>query len=141
MTIGCLAALCMGAVSCASTQNVATLTSLNGEWNIIEINGEVVVPAPGQTFPFIAFNAETGEVYGNAGCNSLTGSINKNAKVGTIDLSALGATSRMCEDVKTEQKVLQALAKVKKYKQLNDENMALIGSSKNDVIVLQKKQQ
>ena len=60
MTIGCLAALCMGAASCASTQNVATLTSLNGEWNIIEINGEVVVPAPGQTFPFIAFNADTG---------------------------------------------------------------------------------
>lgn len=140
MTIGCLAALCMGAASCASIQNVATLTSLNGEWNIIEINGEVVVPAPGQTFPFIAFNAETGEVYGNAGCNSLTGSINKNAKAGTIDLSALGATSRMCEDVKTEQKVLQALAKVKKYKQLNDENMALTGSSKKDVIVLQKKQ-
>ena len=42
----------------------------------------------------------------------------------------------MCEDVKTEQKVLQALAKVKKYKQLNDENMALTGSSKKDVIVL-----
>ena len=68
MTIGCLAALCIGAASCASTKNVATLSSLNGEWNIIEINGEVVVPAPGQTFPFIAFNAETGEVYGNAGC-------------------------------------------------------------------------
>ncbi|MBR6539363.1 MAG: META domain-containing protein [Bacteroides sp.] len=140
MTIGCLAALCMGVASCASTKNVATLASLDGEWNIIEINGEVVVPAPGQTFPFIAFNAKTGEVYGNAGCNSMTGSINKNAKAGTIDLSALGATSRMCEDMKTEQQVLQALAKVKKYNQLNDENMALTGSSKKDVIVLQKKQ-
>ena len=140
LNLGCLAALCMGIASCASTQNVATLDSLDGEWNIVEINGKVVVPAPGQTFPFIAFNAESGEVYGNTGCNNLTGNIDKQAKAGTIDLSGLGATSRMCDDANTEQQVLQALAKVKKYKQLNQENMALTGSSKKDVIVLQKKQ-
>lgn len=136
----CWVALGLTVASCASTKNVATLTSLDGEWNIIEINGEVVVPAPGQTFPFIAFNATNGDVYGNTGCNSLTGSIDTQAKAGTIDLSGLGATSRMCDDANTEQQVLQALAKVKKYKQLNQENMALTGSSKKDVIVLQKRQ-
>lgn len=139
-TIGCLATLWMVAASCASTKNTATLASLDGEWNIIEINNTAVVPAPGQTFPFIAFNAETGQVYGNTGCNNLTGSINKNDKPGKIDLGALGSTRMMCPDMKLEQQVLEALSKVKKYKRLNQENMALIGSSKNDVIVLQKKQ-
>ncbi len=140
MNMGCMIALWMVVASCASTKNTPTLTSLDGEWNIIEINNTAVVPAPGQTFPFIAFNAETGQVYGNTGCNNLAGSIDKNAKAGIIDLSALGSTRMMCPDMNLEQQVLEALSKVKRYKQLNNENMMLTGSSKKEVIVLQKKQ-
>ena len=33
----CMAATLMGLSSCASTKNAATLSSLSGEWNIIEI--------------------------------------------------------------------------------------------------------
>lgn len=39
--------------SCRSSKDAATLSSINGEWNIIEINGAAVVPAPNQEFPFI----------------------------------------------------------------------------------------
>ena len=42
----CMAATVAGLSSCASTKNAATLSSLSGEWNIIEINGSAVVPAP-----------------------------------------------------------------------------------------------
>lgn len=140
MTIGCLAAMWMAVASCASTKNVATLTSLDGEWNIIEIAGEIVVPAPGQAFPFIAFNAETGQVYGNTGCNNLTGSIQVNEKPGRVDLASLGSTRRACQDMQVEQQVLSALAQVNKYKQLNGENMLLYGSKKKDGVVLQRRQ-
>ena len=43
----CMASVLMGLSSCASTKNAATLSSISGEWNIIEVNGTAVVPAPG----------------------------------------------------------------------------------------------
>ena len=34
----CMASVLMGLSSCASTKNAATLSSISGEWNIIEVN-------------------------------------------------------------------------------------------------------
>ena len=136
----CMAATVAGLSSCASTKNAATLSSLSGEWNIIEINGSAVVPAPNQEFPFIGFDTKTGQVYGNSGCNRLMGSFDVNAKHGQIDLGALGSTRMMCPDMTVEKNVLAALGQVKKYKQLGKENMALCASSNRPVIVLQKKE-
>ena len=39
----CMASVLMGLSSCASTKNAATLSSISGEWNIIEVNGTAVV--------------------------------------------------------------------------------------------------
>lgn len=86
----CMAATLMGLSSCASTKNAATLSSLSGEWNIIEINGSAVVPAPNQEFPFIGFDTKTGKVYGNSGCNRLMGSFDVNAKPGQIGPGSAG---------------------------------------------------
>ena len=40
----CMASALIGLSSCGSTKSVATLSSIGGEWNIIEINGTAVVP-------------------------------------------------------------------------------------------------
>lgn len=84
------AALAMS--SCRSSKEATSLSSMNGEWNIVEINGTAVVPGQGQQIPFIGFDTTTGKVYGYTGCNRLIGSIDVNAKAGTIDLGALGST-------------------------------------------------
>jgi len=76
--------------SCGSTKEAASLSSLNGEWNIIEVNGSAIVPAENQELPFIGFDTATGKVYGNSGCNRMMGSIDLNSKPGTIDMSRLG---------------------------------------------------
>lgn len=136
----CMAATLTGLSSCASTKNAATLSSLSGEWNIIEINGSAVVPAPNQEFPFIGFDTKNGKVYGNSGCNRLMGSFDVNAKPGQIALGALGSTRMMCPDMTVEQNVLAALGQVKKYKRLGKGNIALCGSSSRPLIVLQKKE-
>ncbi len=136
----CMAATLMGLSSCASTKNAATLSSLSGEWNIIEINGSAVVPAPDQEFPFIGFDTKNGKVYGNSGCNRLMGSFDVNSIPGQINLGALGSTRMMCPDMTVESNVLAALGQVKKYKQLGKGNMALCGSSNRPLIVLQKKE-
>lgn len=48
----CMAGALVALSSCRSSKDAATLSSINGEWNIIEINGAAVVPAPNQEFPF-----------------------------------------------------------------------------------------
>lgn len=124
--------------SCASTKNAASLSVLSGEWNIIEINGTVVVPAPGQAFPYIGFDSNTGKVYGNAGCNRLMGTFDTQAKPGCLDLSQMGSTRMMCPDMTVERNVLSALAQVKKFKMLDGNQIALCGKSlKRPVVVLQ----
>ena len=77
--------------SCASTKNLAQVSDLGGEWNIIEINGTAVVPAPGQSFPYVAFETNTGRVYGNSGCNrSALSQVKKYTKLADGQLALCG---------------------------------------------------
>lgn len=135
----CMTSALIGLSSCGSTKNMATLSNISGEWNIIEINGTAVVPAPGQKFPFIGFDTANGKIYGNSGCNNMMGSFDTQAKAGTIDLGALGSTRMACPDMTVESNVLSALAQVKKYKVIDDTNIALCGNSNRPIVVLQKK--
>lgn len=132
----CMASALMGLSSCGGTKNVASVSALDGEWNIIEINGSAVVPVSGQEFPFIAFDATEGRVYGHAGCNRLMGSFDVKAKPGTLDLSSMGSTKMMCPDMTLEQNVLAALAKVKEYRPMEEGLLGLFGGSKVPVVVL-----
>ncbi|MDR0988489.1 MAG: META domain-containing protein [Prevotellaceae bacterium] len=126
--------------SCGSSKSAATVASLEGEWNIIEVNGSAVVPAPNQSFPFIAFDTHAGRVSGNSGCNRLSGTFDVNAKPGTLDLGKLVSTRMACPDMTLEQKVLGALAQVKQYRTLGDGTLALCGaSSSKPMVVLQQK--
>lgn len=125
--------------SCRSAKDVPSLSTMNGEWNIIEVNGSAVVPGQGQELPFIGFDTTTGKVFGNSGCNRLMGSFDVNSKPGTIQLGALGSTRMACPDMTTEQNVLGALGQVKGYKKLGKNNMALCNASNRPVIVLEKK--
>lgn len=136
----CMASALLGLSSCSTGKQVPTLASINGEWNIIEINGSAVVPAPEQPFPFLGFDVKEGRVYGNVGCNYLTGSFDINGKPGVIDFGTVGSTRMMCPDMTVENNILAALGKVMRYRVLDEKNMALCGSSNKPVLVLQKKE-
>ena len=136
----CMAALVTGLSSCGTSKNAAVLADIDGEWNIIEINGAAVVPASGQAYPYIGFDKSTGRIHGNAGCNRLMGSFDVNAQPGKIDLSQLGTTRMMCPDMTLEQNVLNALAQVRQYVKLGEENIGLCGKSlKRPILILKKK--
>lgn len=126
-------------VSCGTSKEVASLSSINGEWNIIEINGSAVVPVQGQELPFIGFDTTTGKVFGYSGCNRMMGSFDVNAKAGTIDLGGLASTRMACADMTTEQNVLSALGQVKGYKKMGKHNIALCNASNRPVLLLAKK--
>ena len=139
----CMASVLMGLFSCASTKNAATLSSINGEWNIIEVNGTAVVPAPGQEFPYIGFDTKAGKVFGNSGCNRMMGSFDVNAKPGTIDLGALASTRMACPDMSGERELLQALDKVVRFDAVGEvkpvNKIALYGTDNTKLMVIEKK--
>lgn len=139
VSICCIAGVALAMSSCRSSKEVASLSSINGEWNIVEINGSAVAPSQDQSRPFIGFDTTTGKVYGNSGCNRMMGSFDVNAKAGTIELGQMGSTRMMCPDMTTEQNVLGALAQVKGYKKMGKAGMALCNAANRPVLVLEKK--
>lgn len=102
------------------------LSSINGEWNIIEVNGSKVTPGESRTLPFITFDTATGRVSGNSGCNRMMGSFDVNAETGKPFVGQRWAgTKIMCPDMTTERNVLGALAQVKGYKKAGKDKMYL----------------
>lgn len=71
----CIASTVLAMFSCRSVEKAVPLASINGEWNIIEVNGSKVTPGESRTLPFITFDTATGRVSGNSGCNRMMGSI------------------------------------------------------------------
>lgn len=134
-----VAAAALALMSCGTTKKAVSLSSLSGEWNIIEINGAAVVPGQGQELPFIGFNTANGKVFGYSGCNRMMGSFDLNAQPGVLNLSRLASTRMACPDMTTEQNVLNALDQVRGYKKAGRHNIALCNASGRPVVVLAKK--
>ena len=61
----CIAGTALAMSSCRSVEKAMPLSSINGEWNIIEVNGSKVTPGESRTLPFITFDTATGRVSGN----------------------------------------------------------------------------
>lgn len=133
------AAAAIAMVSCG-TQKVATdLSALDGEWSIVEVDGNKINPEDSETAPFIGFKSGAKQLYGNTGCNMLTGSLSADAAKGTIDFSQTGSTRMMCADMKTERLVLDALNKTTRFSLEGKSKMTLNDNSGKPVIVLQKR--
>ena len=121
----CIAGTALAMSSCRSVEKAMPLSSINGEWNIIEVNGSKVTPGESRTLPFITFDTATGRVSGNSGCNRMMGSFDVNAKPGSLSLGAMAGTKMMCPDMTTERNVLGALAQVKGYKKAGKDTFYL----------------
>ena len=58
-------AVCAGAliVSCGSGKNMLSVSSLDGEWNITEVDGQKIST---ERMPFIGFDVAQKRIYGNS---------------------------------------------------------------------------
>lgn len=115
-------------------------SSISGEWNIIEVNGYCRSPCSGSGISLYRFCHKDWKSIWQQWLHRHDGSFDVNAKPGTIDLGALASTRMACPDMTVENNVLSALNKVKKYKKLGKENIALCGASNRPIVVLQKKE-
>ena len=110
--------------SCSSSRE-ASISDINGTWDIVKIDG-----AKTSGNPYIGFNTVAGQVYGNSGCNNILGSFDTGAPAGTLSLDKLGSTRMMCPDMSGENAVLAALSKVRGFKKDGD-GLALLDSAGN----------
>lgn len=132
-----LFAFVLAIVSCStSKKSMVSLDMLNGEWEIVTIDGSQVAAA--EDNPFLGFNVADTLVYGSTGCNQLTGMLNADAETATIDFSALGCTRRMCATMESEQQILGALSRVSQFS-VADSTLKLLDAEKNTVIELKSR--
>ncbi|MCK9179965.1 MAG: META domain-containing protein [Bacteroides sp.] len=127
-------------MGCGTAKNGLSFSELNGEWNIIELQGDVVVPADNQPYPFVGFDTSTGRLYGNSGCNRMMSSVTPGGQVGEINIGNVAGTRMACNNMELEQKVLKAMQEVKRYKKLSGNNIALCDANNVSVMILAPKE-
>ncbi len=143
VVLAALVTCCMSGRTVAS----APLSSLEGEWNITEINGIAVSPGINGTLPSIGFDLSEGRIYGNTGCNRIMSALNHSSKAGELDLSNMALTRMACPDMTTEQNILNTFANVKGYQVMNYDHsgrpasIALINAEKRPIVILTPKNQ
>lgn len=132
MTAGAMA---LALASCG-TNKQATVTDLAGEWDVVTING---VSAGSETIPYMGFDLKDGRIYGHAGCNRITGALDKEAAPGVISFDKMATTRMMCQDMSVETALLGMLRDVKGYKFAGKEAIALTDASGKTIGKMQKR--
>ena len=125
--------------ACHSKKEEAPISSLNGEWNISEINGKALTAIDNRENPYIVFDTATGQMFGFSGCNRMMSTFDVNAQPGVLALEAVSSTRMACPDMTMEQLVLSALANVKTFKKEHDDKIDLCDAEHKTVMVLEKK--
>jgi heat shock protein HslJ len=104
---------------------------LHDIWSLKSVDG--VKAAPEQVSAYLEFNLTTNKVYGNTGCNSLSGDLI--AKGDSIKLLNLTVTEKFCIGFENEQEYLNRLQDPMKFS-LNGLELTLI--SNKSVLIFQK---
>lgn len=107
-----LAAATLSLSSCGAGKQ-ATMADLAGEWDVVALEGDDL---KGDELPYMGFNTTEGRVYGYAGCNRLTGILDKTNAAGAISFDNMASTRMMCADMATEDRMLSVLRDVKAYR-------------------------
>ena len=110
---------------------------LNGEWVVMEVNGEKV---EGDDRPYFTFEATTGRYYGNNGCNTLNGTYLAESE-GRLTLGEGATTLRMCNDAPYEHIINVALGQTVGYRitKSGRESILHLLSSKGRTVMLLKR--
>ncbi len=102
--------------SCSATKTTDAAVDLNGEWDIVTVDGTAVDTTKTEFRPTLGFDTAKNNVFGCAGCNSINGKAKVDAAKQTISFSEIGTTLMLCAHMEYEQQILKALESVKGYK-------------------------
>ncbi len=109
---------------------------LQGDWRIVNVQG---MPATDdlETAPSISFDTKEKKTHGNASCNLFHGTY-KVADGQQLSFGQMGATMKMCKDMTFEQKLMAALAEVRRFGKMHDGNVGLFDENGQLLIELSK---
>lgn len=140
----CLLAVSIGLFAgCKSKKAaVASYSDLDGEWEVIELNGTAQNPA--ETNQLLVFDIARNHLSGNAGCNRIMGQIEYNdAYKNIIKFPQVASTRMMCPDMSGETALLQALKNVVRFESASNvkpvKEVALFGTDNSKIMVIKKK--
>ena len=102
--------------SCSATKTTDAAVDLNGEWDIVTVDGNAVDTTKTEFRPTLGFETAKDNVFGCAGCNSINGKAKVDAAKQTISFSEIGKTLMLCANMEYEEKIMKALESVKGYK-------------------------
>ena len=102
--------------SCSATKTTDAAVDLNGEWDIVTVDGTAIDTTKTEFRPTLGFATAKDNVFGCAGCNSISGKAKVDAAKQTISFTEIGTTLMLCANMEYEQQILKALESVKGYK-------------------------
>lgn len=121
----------------------ATFSDLNGDWAVVEINGQRMNPE--QTHQVVTLNVTDRTLGGNAGCNRMMGKIEYNDRQPTIIKFPHIATTRMAcpgEPMERERELLDAMNKVVRFAAVGEyrpiRRIALYGTDNTLLVMLER---
>ena len=124
--------------SCSATKTTDAAVDLNGEWDIVSVEGYCVDTTKTVLRPTLGFETAKDNVFGCAGCNSINGKAKVDATKQTISFSEIGTTLMLCANMEYEQQILKALESVKGYKAAGKGCVELTNGSGKAVLQLKK---
>lgn len=124
--------------SCSATKTTDAAVDLNGEWDIVTVDGNAVDTTKTEFRPTLGFETAKDNVFGCAGCNSINGKAKVDATKQTISFSEIGKTLMLCANMEYEEKIMKALESVKGYKAAGKDCVELTNGSGKAVLQLKK---
>lgn len=116
---------------------MTTLSDLDGEWNLIELNGDAVTSE--QHRQFIVFDVDQKRYSGSAGCNRMSGEFEYDKNTPDKIRFSRAMTTRMaCPILESEQKFLVALEEAVRF-EVTSSGIALYNAGNTKSMVIKKK--
>ena len=140
----CLAVVGIAVFASCKSQKavVASYSDLDGEWRVVELNGNKL--DPDKSNQLIVIDVARNHLSGNAGCNRMNGSIEySEARKNIIKFPQVATTRMACPELKGEQEFLEALNKVVRFEAEGDVNpfnrVSFYGNDNGKLMVIEKK--
>ncbi|MGL4332756.1 MAG: META domain-containing protein [Bacteroidales bacterium] len=118
----------------AKTQTVDVKT-LNGAWNVVELNGKAIQTS--ENGPFLELNFAENRLHGKGGCNITNGNFVLSAvNASAISFPAVMTTRMACPDMATESAYLKALNEVAAVKAAGKDRYAFVNKAGETLFVV-----
>ncbi len=140
--LGLLVACVVVVTGCRSQQRVTgSLSDLDGNWNITEMNGKKMNPA--ETRQFLVFDSAQQSISGNAGCNRISGRIEYNpSQSNIVKFPRIVSTRMACMDMSAEDELMRTLDKIVRFEPAGStrpvQAITFYGTDNSKLLVIEK---